>query len=128
MSALPRSYQAFVAFRRPIPKPARPTVPSHVLEAGHVIVNARCRIHELAYYMTSLWRGEANARFRGYELPVYARRGATDDARLCRPAGGALRHYPRAMGSFGQGRTHRGPEAIGTRRADGNAADHADAT
>src|SRR3989442_4957524 len=71
--------------------------------------------------------GEAYAQFRGYELPVYAGRGATDDARICRPAGGALRHYPRAMGSFSQGRTHRGPEAIGTRRADGDAADHADA-
>src|SRR5882724_6153982 len=56
MSALSRSYRAFVAFRRPIPKPARPPVPSHVLEAGHVIVNLRCGIHELAYYMASLWR------------------------------------------------------------------------
>src|SRR5689334_15379962 len=71
--------------------------------------------------------GEADARFRGYELPVYAWRGAADDARLCRPAGGTLWHHPRAMGGSGQGRTKRGPEAVRTRRTDGDAADHADA-
>src|SRR5947207_14326832 len=66
-------------------------------------------------------------RFRGYELPVYARRIAAAGARLCRQAGRALRHYPRAMGGAGQGGTHRGPEAIGTGGTDGNAADYADA-
>src|SRR4029078_12106212 len=77
--------------------------------------------------ISQAYGGEAHARFRGYELLVYARRGAADDARLCRPAGGALRHYPRAMGGSGQGRANRGPEAVGTRRTDGDAADHADA-
>src|SRR6266481_7818766 len=66
-------------------------------------------------------------RFRGYELPVYACRIEAACPRLCRQAGRALRHYPRAMGGAGQGGAHRGPEAVRTRRADGNAADHADA-
>src|SRR5260370_20978352 len=65
-------------------------------------------------------------RFRGYELPVYARRIAAAGARLCRQTGRALRHYPRAMGGAGQGGTHRGYEAVGTRGTDGNAADYAD--
>ena len=46
---------------------------------------------------------------------------------LCRQAGRPLRHHPRAMGGAGQGRAHRGPETDGTRRTDGDAADHADA-
>src|ERR1700712_3291922 len=65
-------------------------------------------------------------RSRGYELPVYAWRVAAAGAALCRQAGGALRHHPRAMGGAGQGGAHRGPEAVGTRRTDGNAADYAD--
>src|SRR5215218_2976505 len=67
------------------------------------------------------------ARFRGYELAVYARRTGAAGARLCRQAGVALWHHPRAMGGSGQGRAHRRPEADGTRRTDGDAADHADA-
>src|SRR6202048_4092323 len=67
-------------------------------------------------------------RFRGYELPVYARRIAAAGARLCRQAGRALRHYPRAVGGAGQGGTHRGPEADRTRGTDGDAAYYADAT
>src|ERR1700687_2197253 len=66
-------------------------------------------------------------RFRGYELPVYAWRIAAAGARLCRQAGRALWHYPRAMGAAGQGGAQRGPEAVGTGGTDGNAADHADA-
>src|SRR2546430_9483660 len=66
-------------------------------------------------------------RFRGYEFAVYARRGAAAGARLCRQAGRALRHYPRAMGGACQGPAQRGPETVRTRRTDGNAADHADA-
>src|SRR5258708_40337113 len=66
-------------------------------------------------------------RFRGYELAVYACRSAEAGARLCRQAGRALRHYPRAMGGAGQGGTPRGAEAVGTGGTDGNAADHADA-
>src|SRR6202171_5681311 len=84
-------------------------------------------MNKLAYYIASLG-GDAHApRYRGYELPVYAWRIAAAGARLCRQAGRALRHYPRAMGGAGQGGTYRGPEAIGTRGTDGNAADHADA-
>src|SRR5450631_832935 len=66
-------------------------------------------------------------RFRGYELPIYARRIAAPGTRLCRQAGRALRYYPRAVGGAGQGGAHRGPQTVGTRRTDGNAADHADA-
>src|SRR4051812_25022515 len=47
-------------------------------------------------------------RFRGRQLAVYAGRGAAPGARLCRPAGGALWHHPRAMGGAGQGGTRRG--------------------
>src|SRR4051794_36187014 len=78
--------------------------------------------------ISQAYGGEAYARFRGYELPFHARRGAADGARLCRPAGGALWHHPCAMGGAGQGRAGRRPEAVGTRRTDGDAADHADAT
>src|SRR6478735_3220092 len=66
-------------------------------------------------------------RFRGHEFLLYPRRVAAADARLRRQGGGALRHYPRAVGGAGQGRAQRGHEADGTRRADGDAADHADA-
>src|ERR1700736_1607645 len=73
-----------------------------------------------------LMEARADARFRGYELPAYAGRIAAAGARLCRQAGRAPRHYPRSMGGFGQGGAHRGPETDRTRRADGDAADHAD--
>src|SRR6185436_14670119 len=46
----------FVAFRRPMPKPGGPRVPSHVLRAGLPIVKPACGIHELAYNIESLWR------------------------------------------------------------------------
>src|SRR5947209_5296059 len=49
----------------------------------------------------------SDARFRGYELPVYARRSAAPGTRLCRQAGRALWHYARPMGGAGQDRTHR---------------------
>src|SRR4051812_22445862 len=72
--------------------------------------------------------GEAcdGTRFRGYEPAVYAWRGAAAGARLCGPAGGPLRHHPRAMGRAGQGGTHRRPETDRARGTDGNAADYPD--
>src|ERR1700728_3200806 len=102
-------------------------------------------INELAYYVQSLHKASMPRlgpsrfmsfenkvcrdapRFRGYELPVYPRRIAAAGARLCGSAGGPLRHHPRAMGGAGEGRTLRGHEADRTCRADGDAADHADA-
>ena len=106
--------------------------PSHLLPAAQSsrptrFFDLKCRIHKLAYNIASLWRCADAPRFRGYELPVHAGRSAADGARLCRQAGGALRHHPSAMGGAGQDRTRRGPQAVGTRRTDGNAADHADA-
>src|SRR6202020_1922002 len=103
------------------------------------------KINKLAYYVQSLHKGSRppigavllhelqnkvhrdGPRFCGYELPVYAWRIAAAGARLCGPAGSALRHPPRAMGGAGQGRAVRGTQTVGTRRTDGDAADHADA-
>src|ERR1700722_3056646 len=122
------SFRQYVAFCPPIPNPAAPDSwqlggASHVLAAGQLFVYKLMS----KLIISPAYGDDANARFGGHELAVYAGRSAAAGARLCRQAGGALWHHPRAMGGAGQGRAHRGAEAVGTRRTDGNAADHADA-
>src|SRR5690242_17798875 len=86
----------FVAFWRPIPKPGDAVFPAMFRMRGWYLLTRHADfISKLIIFQAY---GEGDARFRGYEFPVYARRGAADDARLCRQAGGPLWHHPRAMG------------------------------
>src|SRR6187431_1490028 len=82
----------FVAFWRPIPKPAGSADTSHVLRAELVTANPACGIHKQAYNIQSLWRlamrgsvdmnflftlGEVQRMMRAYADKQAARYGIT---------------------------------------------------
>src|SRR3954452_12703178 len=70
----------------------------HASRTPRYAPSAAREIHKQAYNSQSLRKRMKNGpRFRGYELAVYARRGAAAGPRLRRPAGRAFRHHPRTM-------------------------------